>query len=196
MHIAGIDFAEFYASAFSNPADARNFVGTVKSLNGPAPAKIALHQGGRMVWLADRMEDVAAGRDALQILFYLIAAEAVAKIVFGFKGEGKSKHHVQRFFGEICLEKHRHLLSRALESAPGYFLTWEETTSKLYEIRCDVVHEGQYFGFHLQRGGSQFPLMADFEDPNLVAHVRLVDVRQIVLEGIVEGVRMLLPPTT
>ena len=54
----------------------------------------------------------------IHLLFYLIAAEAVAKIVFGFKGEGKSKRHVQRFFGEICLEKHRDLLSRALETAP------------------------------------------------------------------------------
>jgi hypothetical protein len=194
VHIAKIDFTDFYAPAFSNPADARKFVATVKSLNGPAAAKIALHQGARMVWLADRMEEVAAGRDALQILFYLIAAEAVAKIVFGFKGEGKSRYHVQRFFKEICLDRHRVLLSKALEMVPEQFLTWEQTVDKLYDVRCDVVHEGQYFGFHLKPEDSTFPLLADSAEPslNLVAHVSALKLRQIVLEGLVEGVRKLL----
>lgn len=191
MHIADIDFAEFYAPAFTNHAEATTFVTTVESLNGPVPAKIALHQGARMLWLADCMEEVAAGRDALQILFYLIAAEAVAKIVFGFKGEGKSKHHVERFFGEICSDKHRAALAESLERGPGYFLTWKEAVNKLYDVRCDVVHEGQYLTFHLNREDEHrtFPVLADLEELHLVAYMSAPGLRQIVLEGIVEGVR-------
>jgi hypothetical protein len=91
MYIADIHFPIFYASAFPCLADAETFCASVESLDGPVPAKTALHQGARMLWLADRMDEVARARDALQILFYLIAAEAVAKIVFRYSGEGESK---------------------------------------------------------------------------------------------------------
>jgi hypothetical protein len=193
MHIADIDFAMFYAPAFPCLADAKTFYACVKSLDGAAPAKIALHQGARMLWLADRMDEVARGREALQILFYLIAAEAVAKIVFRFKGEGESKKHVKLFFGEVCTEKHRALLSQAFFQSFSGFVTWERAVDKLYEVRCDVVHEGQYFGFHLRLPGSTMPELADYSGQDLQAHISSADLRQVVLEGVVEGVRRLLP---
>jgi hypothetical protein len=196
MHIADIDFAEFYAPAFPSLAEAKTFYASVKSLDGPAPAKIAVHQGARMLWLADRMDDVARGRSALQILFYLIAAEAVAKILYGFKGEGQSKKHVMVFFGDICSEKHRNLLSRAFSQTRSGFLTWERAVEILYDARCDVVHEGRYFEFNLRPPGSTFPELVALPPWDLEAHISSPDLRQVVLEGVVEGVQRLLRPTS
>jgi len=192
MHIADIDFAEFYAPAFPGLTDAKTFYASVNSLSGPAPAKIALHQGARMLWIADRIAEVAAGRDAFQILFYLIAAEAVAKIVFRFKGEGKSREHVKRFFGEICTDQHRTRLSQMFECQPSGWLTWDEAVDQLYDVRCDVVHQGQYFLFSLKLFSSSVSTLADPRaelGSIIVAHLSLADLRQIVLEGIVEGVK-------
>lgn len=195
MHIADIDFAEFYAPAFPCLADSQGFYASVESLDGPA--KIALHQGARMLWLADRMGEVARGRDSLQILFYLIAAEAVAKIVFGFKGERESRKYVKRFFREISTEQHRTRLSQAFEQRPFGWLTWEKAVDKLYEVRCDVVHEGQYFTFGLKDSRISTPMLADLKrlnGPMLVAHVSSPELRQLVLEGIVEGAKKCLRP--
>jgi hypothetical protein len=148
-----------------------------------------------MLWLADRMDEVARGRDALQILFYLIAAEAVAKIVFCFNGEGESKKHVKLFFGQVCTEKHRALLSRAFFQPLSGFVTWERAVEKLYEVRCDVVHEGRYFEFNLRLPGSTVPELTDASAQGLEAYISSADLKQLVLEGVVEGVRRLLPPT-
>jgi len=148
-----------------------------------------------MIWLADRIDKVAHGRDALQILFYIIAAEAVAKIVFGFKGEGESKKHVKLFFGNICTQKHRNLLSQAFSQLPSGSLTWECAVDKLYEVRCDVVHEGRYFEFNLRPPGSNTAELAGASQPYLEVFISLADLRQVVLEGIVEGVQRLLRAT-
>ena len=194
MHIADIDFVEFYAPAFPSAQEAKEFVQQVESKPGPTPARIALHQGARMLWLADRMDDIARGREALQILFYLVTAEAVAKIVFAFKAEGKSKHYVQRFFGEICRNAHRDSLSRALgllsmRDTP-HFLTWNEVVDVLYDVRCDVVHEGQYYMFHLAMNSGLPEVVVS--DQNYIAHITAAQLRQIVLEGVVEGVKKLI----
>jgi hypothetical protein len=148
-----------------------------------------------MLWLADRMDEVACGRAALQILFYLIAAEAVAKIVLGFRGEGESKKHVKLFFSEICAQRHRELLSRAFSQTQSSFLTWERAVEILYEARCDVVHEGRYFEFNLRDPESTTPELVTVPPWNLVAHISSLDLRQVVLEGVVEGVRRLLSAT-
>lgn len=69
----------------------------IEKIETPNTAKLVLHQAARMIWLADRMGEFARGRPALQILFFMITAEAVAKLVFGYEGEGESKRHVDLF---------------------------------------------------------------------------------------------------
>lgn len=95
-----------------------------------------------MLWLADRIEQVARGRPALLILFYLIAAEAVAKLVMGFRGEGESRRHVRIFFENICSQRHRSILANAFMTGFGGPLTLRKAVDLLYSVRCDVVHEG------------------------------------------------------
>ena len=192
-HVANIDFVEFYRLAFANQEGARRFVEEVEQLppsrNTP---KVALHQAARMLWLADRIEEVARGRPALQILFFLIAAEAVAKIVFGFKGEGKSRYYVHRFFAEICSQEHRDRLASAFSTVGRGHFSCEETVNYLYDVRCDVVHEGMYFGMNLKLPGDTVDTLTQFSGRSIIAHITAKDIRQIVLEGSVLGCRKLL----
>src|ERR1022692_3289789 len=91
IHIAEIDLPQLYAPVFRSLSESAQFCDAVKGLPpSKNDAKVILHQGGRMVWLGDRGDEVASGRPAFQILFYLIAAELVAKIADGFEGKYKS----------------------------------------------------------------------------------------------------------
>src|SRR5574341_187144 len=114
MHVANIDWAEFFGPAFQSSEACRAFVDCVEGIPAAtSKAKIVMHQAARMLWLGDRMEEVAKGRPALQLLFQLIAAEAVAKIVNKFEGEGQSRKHVHLFFEDVCSDFHRDILGKA-----------------------------------------------------------------------------------
>jgi hypothetical protein len=147
-HIANIDFPGFYAEAAGGLDAARELYDSLSNpgVPGRATAKLMLHQAGRMVWLADRVKAVSEGRPALQILFYMIAAEAVAKLAVDYDGDSESWKHVLIFFA-VCLNpEQRNRMHRALEWAqPPPPTSPEELADYLYGLRCDVVHEGRYF---------------------------------------------------
>jgi len=189
MHVAEIDFVEMYRPAFSTKAAAGDFVRRITELTPEKPtAKIVLHQAARMIWLSDRMGEVAAGRPALKILFWIICAEAVAKMVFGFEGEGQSKRFVLKFFEGICSDEHRAKLASAFSYLPsGGRLSCQQAIELLYKVRCDVVHEGMYYQFHLKRHPDSIPLLTSVGDETWVVHISEAEIRQIVLEGSVLG---------
>lgn len=64
-------------------AEAKQFCYRVES-TPDSPVKEVFHQAARLSWLGDRINEFAAGRPALQILFYLIAAETIAKLTYKF----------------------------------------------------------------------------------------------------------------
>jgi len=70
LHVAAIDFPAFYAEAAGGPDIARMFYESLSNAGSEVrlTAKLILHQAGRMVWLADRIDAVARGRPALQII--------------------------------------------------------------------------------------------------------------------------------
>ncbi len=194
LHVARIKFPEFFRGAFTDPESAASFVASVERIDAnESKAKIVVHQTARMLWLADRIEEVAKGRAALSIAFYLIAAEAVAKMVSGFTGEGKSRYHVRLFFRDICSALHRQRLERSFSTAPGVYLGLVEAVDLLYDVRCDVVHEGQYFNFLLPEGPEEEPLIIGLDDA-VEAHISAVELRQIVLEGALLGAVKIVPP--
>jgi hypothetical protein len=127
-----------------------------------------------MVWLADRIDAVARGRPALQIMFYMIGAEAVAKLAAGYEGEGKSRAHVRLFFSKYCTAAQRERIRRALEWAvPLPPPSPEAIADYLYKIRCDVVHRGHYF------------------EMTLPAEECILEVRTVVLEGTIRAAQEL-----
>ena len=194
MHVAEIDFPTFYQEALGEHCGAAEFVSRLRDLDANKyPAKIVMHQAARFVWLADRLEEFARGRDALQILFYVIAAETVAKVIRGHKAEGQSKPHVRLFFEEDCSDSARELLERAFApSLIGPSLSLREAVDYLYRIRCDVAHKGRYFDYQL-RHESGMPMLNPNRDGFLVAHIALKELRRIVLEGALLAAHRSLP---
>ena len=197
MHVANIDWADFYQAAFPNAGASRAFVECIEAVPvAVSKAKIAMHQAARMLWLGDRMDEVAKGRPALQVLFQLIAAEAVAKLVNNFTAEGESRKHVRLFFEDICSDSHRVTLNSAFSHAPGGpFLSVREAVDFLYDVRCDVVHEGVYFSLTLARPGDALKWLTPGGGGNgsLIAGITVQQLRQIVLEGAIRGAARILP---
>jgi len=195
MHVANIDPGEFFEPAFPSREACRAFVECVEAVPvAGSKARIVLQQAARMLWLGDRLDEIAKGRPALQLLFHLIAAEAVAKIVNKFDGEGQSRKHVRLFFEDICADAHRAILGRAFSSVPaGPSLSVRETIDFLYNIRCDVVHEGAYFGLTLARPGDTTQRLTPRGTGSLIPAITIQQLRQIVLEGSILGAVKLLP---
>ena len=197
-HIADIDYVDFYSSVFPSEKEAREFITYVKSLDHPA--KVILHQAARMLYLSEIIYQ--PGRPALGVLFFLITAEAVAKLVFNFEGEGESKKHVMLFFQEICNNEHKILLSHAFKKqtdetnlVSDNYLTLTETIDFLYDVRCDIVHRGIYFdNLWLMEKCSDSNLSFEWKNLQFISpNISTESLRKIVLEGAVLGCRITLP---
>ena len=152
-----VDFEALYGDAFPEDPGIRTFVCCVENASidpEKSRAKITLNTAARNVWIADRLEEIAPGRQALQVLFYMVAAEAVAKLFIGYAGRGASKKHVMLFFAENCDDAARERLDKAFRRLDESFLTWKESVEFLYQVRCDVAHEGvfDHLGLEVQPG--------------------------------------------
>lgn len=144
-----------------------------------------------MLWLADRIDDVAAARPAFQVLFYLIAAELIAKITFNFLGQGRSPEFVHRFFAEICPEPARIRLATAFEELPSRrALTLPEVVSLLYWVRCDVAHMGDYYAFQLKMRDTapdECRELIHCRDKAFATDLEVIELKQMVLQGAVRA---------
>jgi hypothetical protein len=80
QHVANIDVPDFYASALGDITAARTLYNSLSGsgVEETRTAKVILNQAARMVWLADRIQDASAGRPALPITFFIIAAQGLA----------------------------------------------------------------------------------------------------------------------
>jgi hypothetical protein len=194
VHIAQIDFIELYSPCFSDTSAAEEFYSRVKAASPQNnEALVLFHQAARMIWLADRVDEVARGRPAFQILFYLIAAELIAKTAFRFEGDGQSREFVRRFFEQLCADEAPSRLARAfMEPSSGSNLSLRQAVDFLYDIRCDVVHRGQYYGLSLPREEDAFPVLVPNGESYLTSDLRIWEIRKIVLEGAIRGARILL----
>lgn len=193
MHIARIDFPSFYSCAFNGMAGVRELIECIRKTSArDNDAKIVLHQSDRMIWLADRMDECAKGRPALQILFYIIAAEAVGKLVDGFEGEGRSKYYVRYFFEKICSEDHHKILEQAF-SDDCLHIKLRAAVDFLYSIRCDVAHRGQYFSYSLRNNPHDTPMLTPSGTGHYIAYITSDELRQVVIEGTILGALQFLP---
>lgn len=67
----------------------------------------------------------------------------------------------------------------------------DEVIDTLYDIRCDVVHEGNYWGFNFATEGEGFPLILSGRNAKRILRVRIsyADFRDIVVRGIIKAVQ-------
>lgn len=118
----------------------------LKSADKNHRAKIMMHQGQRLLTIAEGMESVEDSREPLKLLFLLIAAENISKLHLSTKKKGNSKFHVRRFFTEFCSNEDKEKIVRCIEIV-GENSSLDQLIDVLYDIRCDLVHEGTYWGF-------------------------------------------------
>ena len=190
-HIAEIDIEEYFLPVFDSSENAKAFV---KSARENQKARIVIHQCARMLYLADKV--CQRGRPALDVLFFMIIAEATAKIIYDFQDQGKSKEYTYKFFKDICDESHKARLSTAFRKqteesdfVADNYLTLDETIELLYGVRCDVVHRGKYFDnlWLKEKNGDDNTLFAwknlQFVSPNISTN----ELRNIMLESVVHG---------
>lgn len=189
----------FYQSFFSTREEATEFVESLECL-GPGDqryrAKIMMHQAQRLVTLADDMQrlftladdmpKVRPGKDALQLLFLMICAENIAKLFHNFEGERESRKYVRRFFEEFVVGADRQAIQGSIvkDTLPPLALNLVEVADTLYSVRCDVVHEGQYWGFQFHDGDT--PMITG--DPPVTVYLELSTLRDVVVRAAIRAI--------
>ena len=191
--IPSLDYIKFFSDALGDEAAANHLYERAQAASDPI-AKIILHQTARLLTLADWMDEAAPARPALKVFFFVVLAEAVAKLAFGFSGEGESRRHVHRFFEELCARPDRDRLGRAfrrVSGAPHPLLTPEEAVNILYDVRNDVAHRGEYFTFNLLEPGCVGTVF-HHKSGGLQAQISVPDLRALVVRGAVAAAERLL----
>lgn len=150
-----------------------------------------MHQTQRLISLADDLPSIRPNNETLQLLFLLICAEHIAKLFKDFTGEGQSRAYVRNFFRWfLSLEQQQRLCAGILrhDQTP---LSLQEAVDALYSVRCDVVHEGKYWGFHFRNGDDPFLNC----QPDVVVSLTFFDLRRLVVMGCITAIKRY-PETT
>lgn len=186
----------FYRPFFESEHKTKTFIALCDQLAPDSAnhnAKIMMHQTQRLVSIADEIADLRPGREALQLLFLIICVENISKLHNDFTGEGQSKKYVKRFFADFLSDSDKDRLGTSFidnKTLPMTALGYEKAVDLLYSIRCDVVHEGNYWGFSFHNG--QNPMVN--VDPDVNVYITLGDLKNIIVKGCITAIEDKLKP--
>lgn len=178
----------FFAPFFANRNDAISFVEQNEKLElggSHHPAKIMMHQTQRLISLSDDLPKIRPEKESLQLLFLLVCAEHVSKIYNNFEGEGKSKAYVRYFFENLLSNEEQDILRTGITKWDRKPNTVRGAIDALYQVRCDVVHEGRYWGFQFNDGNS--PMLNG--EPDVIVNIKLADLRFLIVTGCINAIR-------
>ncbi len=179
----------FYLPFFEAANDAEQFIAACEAKAPPdLAAKIIMHQAQRLVSISDDLPQIRPHQEPLRLLFLLMCAENISKLQVDFTGEGKSRVHVRRFFNEFLCQADRDSISYGFKDNSHRLLPrleFDQAVDLLYDLRCDVVHEGNYSDFAFHDG----TMSMVNTNPNVIAEIRLADVRNIVVRGCIAAAR-------
>ena len=182
----------FYRPFFGNEDQVRDFVASVETL-GPDDrrhaAKIMMHQTLRLVSLADKVPLILKNSEALQLLFLLVCAEHIAKLADNYDKDGKSQTYVQNFFSWFLSPEQQQQLSFGITGPDREPFTLQQVVKALYDVRCDVVHEGKYWDFQFKSGDC--PLLSD-----MIVSLTLAEFRWILVMGCIKAIQTCPMPKT
>lgn len=180
---------DFYQPFFPSLEEVTDFVSSCEQLAPPNNvAKILMHQTQRLISLADDIQVIRREKESLQVLFLIMCAENIAKLHDAFTGEGQSRAYVRRFFNNFLSQADQDTLGRGFIDGNDHLmrsLGLGRVIDMLYGIRCDVVHEGNYWGFTFHDGN----MAMVNTDPNINAHLQCQEVRNIVVRGCINAIR-------
>jgi len=178
---------DFFAPLFANRDDARGFVEPLEALaleDPRHPAKIMLHQTQRLISISDDLPIIRNGKESLQLAFLLICAENIAKMHDNFDDEASSRAYVRKFFEQFVVDRDRHVLEVSFTTYERKPLDLRTIVDALYAVRCDVVHEGKYWGFQFHDGKT--PMLNG--DPDVIVSITLREFRDIVARGCIRAI--------
>lgn len=141
---------DFFEPHFANRAHATAFVTGLEGLvpgDPRHPAKIMMHQIQRLISLAEDIDQIRPRTEALRLFFLIVCAEHISKLHANYRGDGQSSLYVRRFFQDFLSVADRQVLETSVVDAQFHLLNLEQVVRLLYEVRCDVVHEGKYWLF-------------------------------------------------
>ena len=186
------EWLNFYRPFFSNDEEVQVFVEVCEQLAPPDNmSKIMMHQGQRLVSLSDEISNIRPHCEALQLLFLMMCAENISKLHDGFQGEGQSRTHVRRFFDEYLNDDDKNIVGTGFVDYSAHLmpsLGLRAAVDMLYNVRCDVVHEGNYWGFTFHDG--QMPMLNT--DPDVISHITFSQLRSIIVRGCINAIQDLL----
>ena len=178
---------DFFEPHFANRADATAFVTVLEELAPGDPrhrAKIMMHQIQRLVSLAEDIDQIRPRTEALRLFFLIVCAEHISKLHANFQGEGQSSLHVRLFFQNFLPAADRQVLETSVVDAQFHVLNLEQVVRLLYDVRCDVAHEGKYWLFQFA-----FPDMpAIIGDPPITIKIGYSAFRDMVIRAGVRAV--------
>lgn len=183
---------DFYGPFFPSEEEARRFVDSCEQLVPPNNvAKIMMHQGQRLVSLADDFGILRPHHEALQILPLMMCAENISKLHAGFEEEGQSRAHARRFFERFLTDADKNTLTHGFthNGPPETPYELGEVIDLMYGIRCDVVHEGKYWGFAFHDGDT--PMLNT--EPDVTSYITYGEFRSVIVRSCVRAVQERLP---
>lgn len=185
----------FYTPHFTSPDVAKKFVESCE--NHPDNiVKILMHQTQRLISLSDDIQEIRPGDEALQLLFLIMCVENISKLQAGYTDDGKSKskYYVKKFFDDFLCEDDKDLLrngfidnNKKLLPPLTFEMTFDEVVDMLYEIRCDVVHEGNYTDFDFHNG--IWGVVTEHRDKSVISKITLKDVRDVIIRGCIMAIQ-------
>lgn len=168
---------------------AKELIHEVKSINSPDDLmykkKLMLHQTYRLVSLANDILIIRPGKESLQLLFLLICAEHIAKLYYNYSEDGKSKYYTKIFFSHIIGDADKQKLERSFCTDRLEPMSAEDIANALYNVRCGVVHEGNYWDFHFHDGKTQMLNI----NQNMMVKITVNEFKAIVVNGCINAVR-------
>ena len=202
------EWIDFYKKCFASRGEAEAFVKACESQEPPNnTAKIIMHQGQRLVSLAEDMPKLRPGRESLQVFFLIVCAEAVSKLDAGSLSGMKSKEAVIRFFKELVPEGQQHRLADGLRRRKQDEdrrrvrepLEWMksitpeermlrrlvEAVEVLYAVRCSVAHEGVYWEISFKSGN--LGMLSIVNDWVTTASITMEELCNVVAHGCVKA---------
>jgi hypothetical protein len=183
----------FYRPHFESMKAANDFVRECEDLQPSTQkhiAKIMMHQTQRLVSIVDDLPKFRPHKEPLQLLFLLMCTENIAKLHDGFVGEGKSRYYVKKFFEKFLSKSDKDVLSYGFTANvdPLSSIGFNKAVDLLYDIRCDVVHEGNYTDFAFHDGQMAMVNI----NPDVTAEIQLVRVRDIIVRGCINAIKDIL----
>ncbi|TKB75636.1 MAG: hypothetical protein E8D46_02090 [Nitrospira sp.] len=185
------EWLNFYLQYFPTKTEARDFIEACEQQVPPNnTAKILMHQAQRLISLSDDILEIRPHTDSLRLLFLLMCAENIAKLHDGFTGEGHSRNYVRKFFKDFLSDNDKQGLGAGFRdnSASAHLLPTlglDRAVDMLYEIRCDVVHEGEFWSFAFHDG----TMSMVNTDPDVIADITFDSLRDIVVRGSINATR-------